>query len=109
MRRSKEEKKPRGPRSSFQLPPEVVKELRERAKVETRGNVSELIRQRLASATAVRSEVEVQDFWPLIALISAMLDEMRLGRTFSDEHMSSARALFGLILERCFRIDGVAP
>jgi hypothetical protein len=87
----------------------MVKELHERARVETRGNISELIRQRLAAATAGRADVEVQDFWPLIALISAMLGEMRLGQTYSDEHVSNARALFGLILERCFRIDGVAP
>lgn len=109
MKRSPEKKKERGPRLTLELPKAMVDYYRDRAQIETRGNVSELIRQHLAAATAARPGVEAQDFWPLIGLMIAMLDEIRLGRTYADDHIANARALLGLALERCFPIDGVEP
>lgn len=107
MKRYKKEKAPRNPRITIELTPELLQALRRVATVETRGNLSELIRQRITAAVAERPEVTVRDLVPTLALITAVLDELRLARTFNDGHIENARALYELILERCYPIAGV--
>lgn len=97
-------------RITIELPPELAKALRKEASSGARGNLSKVVRDRLETTTTHTSAtLKADEFWPVLAIISAIFEKLRLAEFEDDEHLETARSLYELALERCIHLDCVEP
>lgn len=110
MNDQKEKQEKKRERITIALPPELAKALRKEAGTGARNNLSKLVRDRLEAAVADNgATLRADEFWQILALISAIFGKLRLAKFEDDEHFETARSLYELALERCIHLDCVEP
>lgn len=96
------------PSISVRLPPGTMTKLSDLARQRTRNDVSALIRHLIESDSKTAAEsLSVEEFWPIVVLVSAILDQARMDGRSGDEHVVAVRHLYELLLERCIPITGI--
>ena len=108
MSKEGQSKRRGNPSISVRLPPGPMNKLLDLARQRTGGDVSALIRQLIETDSEVAAaSLSVEEFWPIVVLVSAILDRARLDGRSGDDHIIAIRHLYELLLERCIPITGV--
>lgn len=96
------------PSISVRLPPASMRKLLDLARQRTRKDVSALIRHLIESdSEAAAASLSVEEFWPIVVLVAAILDQARMHGRSGDDYIIAIRHLYELLLERCIPITGV--